>query len=118
MSVPIFLRQIFIKQGLNHCKGCFCPEKSGHNRDTSMCNSLTISQIERDNRDTYVSRNRDTLVSRLSRRILLTIRDLGLWVSRLCPDKKGAKSLIISDFIKTPPLKIGTFQKVVKEVLK
>lgn len=108
MFVPIFLNTFSNNRPLNRFKGRFCPVKSGHNRDTRKFNSLIISSIHWDNRDTYLSRNRDTLVSRLSQRICLTIRYLVFVLSRWCPDFKGVKSLDISTLGVLVVEKIGT----------
>ncbi len=109
-SVPIFFSTFYSKQPLNLFKARFCPILSGHNRDTTKHNYLIYSFLGRDNRDTKVSRNRDTLVSRLSRRIALIISNLTYKVSRLCPDLKRVKVLIDKELTIVCVLKIGTLR--------
>lgn len=70
--------------------------KSGHNRDILNVNYLITRNLKRDNRDSLVSRNRDSLVSLLYPLNYLIIRGIEIRVSRFCPEISIRITLIIN----------------------
>lgn len=99
---------------LQAVKAVFRPFLSGHNRDIGHAKCLTISLLSWDNRDSFLSRNRDSLLSRLSLDNYLTIRGLTLRMSRLCPDFIGPILLNINQLKRIGLVCVGTFGKTSK----
>lgn len=104
-----FYSTLFIKKvQLKAVNRIFSRFSSGQNRDTLNYKPLTINKLSRDNRDTFLSRNRDTLLSRLSHAKNLTIKKLVFALSRNCPAFLEAKHLITKYLAEIGLFKFGT----------